>query len=71
MSGILRTVESAVMAIKIRQKVVLSINGKRLPLGRVRCCYSLPYSTSTGTIVRGNYMRFLVVYRYCMYRWHS
>jgi hypothetical protein len=32
MSGILRTVESAVMAIKIRQKVVLSINGNRLSM---------------------------------------
>ena len=49
------------IAIEIRQKVVLSINGNRLPSGRVRSCYSLPYST--GTIVRGNYMRSLVVYR--------
>ena len=73
--GYFRTVESATygnrIAIEIIQMVVLSINGKRLPSGRKRCCYSLPYPYSTCTIVRRNYMHILVVTRYRMYRRHS
>ena len=50
------------IAIEIRQKVVLRINGKRLPSGRVRWRYSLPCSTCT--IVCRNYMHKLVVTKY-------
>jgi hypothetical protein len=64
--GILRTVESATIAtglpLGLDKKVVLSINGDRLPWGRVCFCYSLPYSTCT--LVRGNRIRILVVMRY-------
>ena len=66
---LLRVQQLHEIAIEIRHKVVLSINGKRLPLGRVCCCYSLPYSTCT--IVRRNYMHILVVTRYRMYSQHS
>ncbi len=57
------------IAIDIRQKVVLSINGNRLLSGRVRCCYSLPYSTCI--FIHGNSICILVVLRYCMYMGHS
>ncbi len=57
------------IAIEIRQKVVLSINGKRMPLGRVCCCSSLPYSTCI--FICGNSICILVVMRYHMYIGHS
>ncbi len=50
------------ITIDSRQKVVLSINGDRLPLGRVRCCYSLLYSTCI--FVRGNSIHILIVMSY-------
>jgi len=63
LSAYFAVVESAMMAIGLPlrlDKGCSSIKCKRLPLGRVCCCYSLPYSRCT--IVHRNY-------QVCMTEW--